>query len=92
MSNQSLIERIQLKLDALRRGEATHDDVVKALQREGKALEAMPYVLVRELDSLAHDFQLERWALEEGCRPNTEHFIIQAENLLKKVSALSSRQ
>lgn len=92
MSNQSLVERIQLRLDALRRREATHNDVVKALQREGTALEAIPYAIVRQIDSLAHDFQMAQWALDEECQADTEHLIIQTENLLKKIGALSSSQ
>lgn len=90
MSNQSLVDRIQLRLDALRRGEATHDDVVHALQREGTALEAMPYEIVRQINSLAYDFQIAQWAIDEECSPDTKHLIIQTENLLKKLGALSS--
>lgn len=91
MSNQNLIARIHRKLSEFRLQRASCADLAHILRHEGKALEALPYDLIQQIDSLASDFELAQWAIEEGCLPDTTSLIAQTEVLLDKINTASDR-
>lgn len=90
MSNQSLITRIRQKLTAFGKNEASCAELAYTLRHEGKALEALPFDLHRQVEGLAQDFEAAQWAIDEGCLPDIASLIARTEILLEKISALST--
>lgn len=70
MSNNSLIDRIESALAAVRTQEATAQFLADAIRSNGRALEGMPYALIKELEDLAMDLDIASWHDEDGFLPD----------------------
>jgi hypothetical protein len=66
MSNETLIARIEVGLERLRSREICAAEFAEIVRKNGRALEAVSYNLVREMESLAHAFDIEQWYQEDG--------------------------
>jgi hypothetical protein len=66
MSNQTLIARIEAGLETLRSREISASEFAEIVRKNGRSLDAMPYDLIKDMESLAHDFEIEQWYEEDG--------------------------
>lgn len=79
MSNQTLIARIEGGLESVRSGEISAAEFAEIVRNNGRALEAMPYNLIKEMQSLAHDFDIAQWYDEDGCVPEVESVLVRTQ-------------
>jgi hypothetical protein len=66
MSNQTLIARIEDGLERLRSRTISASEFAEIMRGNGRALEAMPYDLIAEMESIAHRFDIEQWYEDDG--------------------------
>jgi hypothetical protein len=66
MSNESLINRIQTILDLVQAEQASPRTLADSIRGNGRALEAMPYNFIKEIESLAMDLDIAQWHDEDG--------------------------
>jgi hypothetical protein len=66
MSNQTLIARIKDGLERFRSREISASKFAEIVRENGRSLEGVPYDLIKDMESLAHDFDIERWYEEDG--------------------------
>jgi hypothetical protein len=66
MSNQTLIARIESGLERLRSQEISASEFAEIMRKNGRSLEGLPYDLIKDMESLAHDFDIEQWYEEDG--------------------------
>ncbi len=67
MSNRALRDRIAYVLAAYRKGETTLVELRDTLIQNGRALEAMPYHLIKQIDDLEFDLTSAQFAEDEDC-------------------------
>ena len=70
MSNASLVARIESELSRVRTNKLTAKAFSDSLRGNGRALEAMPYQLVKEMESIAMALEIAAWADEDGFLPD----------------------
>ena len=70
MSNRTLHSRIAQALADYRAGTLGIPELRDAVVQNGRALEAMPYALIREIDAIEYDLTAAQFAEEEDCVPN----------------------
>jgi hypothetical protein len=80
MSNQTLIARIENGLESLRSLEISASAFAEIVRKNGRSLEAMPYDLIKDMESLARDFDIEQWYEEDGS-------VEELESLLRRTRA-----
>ena len=85
MSNESLIARIESTLSRVRSDKATAKTLSDSLRGSGRALEGMPYALVKEMESLAMDLEIAAWTDEDGFVPDLSSALMRLELWLSKV-------
>ena len=86
MSNQTLKARIE---EAVRRFEAGEIDLValkSSVLVNGRALEAMPYEMIKEIDSIEYKLTVSQFYEEEGCEVSPELALTALKTWLKDVS------
>lgn len=66
MSNATLVARIEAELQRFRINKVTAKALSDALLAHGRALEAMPYPLIKEMESIAMDLEIAAEADEDG--------------------------
>lgn len=69
MSNRTLIMRMESALEATRAGKSSAKALAATIRGNGKALEAMPYPLIREIEFLAMDLETAHWQDQNGFLP-----------------------
>ena len=79
MSNTTLIRRIELALAAVRSENDPPRLLAEAMRLNGRALERMPYQLVKELESLAMDLDIASWEDEDGFLPDVPSILMRVE-------------
>lgn len=85
MSNESLINHIQAKLDLVQAEQASARALADSLRGNGRALEAMPYQLIKEAESMAMDLDIAQWHDEDGFAPELAPILIRVREWLSKV-------
>lgn len=85
MSNSSLISRIEAVLSSVRAGESSGKSLADAIRGNGRALEGMPYPLVKEMESLALDLDIAAWDDEEGLLPEMGVVLNQVDDWLDRL-------
>jgi hypothetical protein len=85
MSNRTLHNHIAQALAAYRAGSIGIPALRDVLVQNGRALEAMPYALVKEIDDIEYDLTAAQFAEEEDCIPNIGAAIAKLESWLKTV-------
>ncbi|WP_447592342.1 hypothetical protein [Stenotrophomonas rhizophila] len=69
-ANQRLLTRIREARQALLQGHCSPAEMASTLLVNGRALDAMPYALIRTFESLSMDFEIASWCDEEGTEPD----------------------
>ena len=85
MSNRTLHTHIAQALAAYRAGSIGIPALRDAVVQNGRALEAMPYALVKEIDDIEYDLTAAQFAEEEDCIPNIRGAIAKLESWLNAV-------
>lgn len=85
MSNSSLIARIESVLEDVRLGRTSTKSAATSLRNNGRALEAMPYALVKELEDIALDLDIAAWADEDDCVPDLAAILTRTVSWLEQV-------
>jgi hypothetical protein len=80
MSNECLINRIEVALELVQTEQAPARALAESIRGNGRALEAMPYNLIKELDSMAMDLDIAQWHDEDGFEPRSLLFSFPFEN------------
>jgi len=82
MSNQTLIARIESGLNSMRAREIGAATFAKIVRNNGRALEAMPYDLIRKIEDLAQDLEIAEWYEKDGLVPDLESVLGRTQALL----------
>ncbi len=85
MSNNSLIDRIESALDSVRSRDCAPQLLAEAIRNNGRALERMPYPLIKEMESLAMDLDIALWQDEDGFLPDIASTLTQVQSWLGKL-------
>ena len=85
MSNSSLISQIEAVLSSVRAGRSSGKSLADAMRGNGRALEGMPYPIVREMESLALDLEVASWDDEESPLPGMKVVLDQVDDWLDKL-------
>lgn len=85
MSNESLINRIQVTLDQVQAQQASARTLADSIRGNGRALEAMPYDLIKEFENLAMDLDIAQWHDEDGFAPELAPTLIRVREWLSKL-------
>lgn len=85
MSNLSITSRIRQSLAEFQAGSIDAAQTATILRVSGQALEAMPYDLIKEFESIASVLQVAHWTEEEGCAPDLSSVLERVELWLEKV-------
>jgi hypothetical protein len=85
MSNRTLHNRIAQALAAYRSGSIGIPALRDAVVHNGRALEAMPFALVKEIDDIEYDLTAAQFAEEEDCIADTRGTIEKLERWLNAV-------
>lgn len=85
MSNRSLIARIETCLELVQARQGTAQMLADSIRGNGRALEAMPYALIKEMEGMAMDLDIAQWHDEDGFPPELGPVLTQVENWLVKL-------
>lgn len=85
LSNVSLVHRIEQSLLSLCRREILPSSAASSFLLNGRALEALPYHLIKEMEDIGMDLEIAAWHDEEEFSPNIRPVISRAEEWLAKV-------
>lgn len=85
MSNESLIARIQASLDSVQTQQASARTLADSIRGSGRALEAMPYILVKEIESIPTDLDIAQWHDEDGFAPELGPVLVRVRKWLSKL-------
>lgn len=79
MSNRTLIERIESGLADVRAEKISARTFAEIVRNNGRALEGMPYVLVKEFESLALDLEIAEGYDEDGYSPELAPLLVKTQ-------------
>ncbi|MGP4726343.1 hypothetical protein [Rhizobium sp. NFACC06-2] len=85
MSNASLVQKIEQSLLSLCRREILPSSAASSFLLNGRALEALPYHLVKEMEDIGMDLEIAAWHDKEEFSPHIGPVISRAEEWLAKV-------
>ena len=85
MSNNSLITRIESVLASVRARQSTAQCLARAIRNNGRALELMPYPLIRELEDLAMDLDIAAWLDGDGFLPDLDSILPRVDTWLRQI-------
>ena len=85
MSNESLISRIQASLDLVQAQQASARTLADSIRGNGRAVEAMSYDLIKEIEDMAMDLDIAQWHDEDGFAPELAPILIRVREWLSKV-------
>jgi hypothetical protein len=82
VSNQTLIARIESGLENVKADKISARTFADIVRNNGRPLEAMPYVLIQEMETLALNLEIAEWYDEDGFSPELEPLLAQTGNWL----------
>ena len=85
MSNRSIKDRIEKSLDDFKTGKINIKTLKDSIEVNGRALEMMPYSMIKEIDEIEYKLTLSQFADEEDCDANIEEVLKSIDLWLKKV-------
>lgn len=85
MSDVSLLNRIEEALSKYQRGEINRKALISAVVDNGRALEMMPYALIKEIEEIEYHLTIAQYADEDDFMPNEEEVIGHLKKWLTKV-------
>jgi len=86
MSNQTLIARIEASLALLQAHQGDARGLAESIRGNGKALEGMPYALIKEIESMAMDLDIAQWQDEDGFAPEIAPILDRVQSWLAKTA------
>ena len=90
MSNISLVRRIEQAITNYRNGETDRSELISAVEENVKALEMMPYHMIKEIEEIEYQLTVAQFVDEDEFLPNEEEALNCLEKWVSKVpSALS---
>jgi hypothetical protein len=85
MSNRSIKERIEKSVDDFKAEKINIKMLKDSIELNGRALEMMPYSMIKEIDEIEYKLTVSQFADEEDCYSNIEEVLKLIEAWLKKV-------
>ena len=85
MSNQTLIARIEASLGRLQVHQGDSRALAESIRGNGKALEGIPYHLIKEIEDLAMDLDIAQWHDEDGFSPEIGPILVRVHSWLEKL-------
>ncbi|MCU7853428.1 MAG: hypothetical protein KZQ80_14590 [Candidatus Thiodiazotropha sp. (ex Monitilora ramsayi)] len=85
MSNSRLLGRIENALDEYKSGKIDRKTLISSITENGKALEMMPYNLIKEIDEIEYQFTVSQFSDEEECLPSEAEVIARLSRWLSEV-------
>jgi len=85
MSNDSLIARIHASLELVEAHQSSARTLADSIRRNGKALEAMPYALIQEIEDMAMDLDISQWHDEDRFSPELGSILLRVRDWLSKL-------
>jgi hypothetical protein len=85
MSNLSLKNRISDSVSLFKEGKINLQELKSSIEENGRALEMMPYALIKEIDDIEYQLTISEFYDEEECYMPVEKVLLQIENWLQKV-------
>jgi hypothetical protein len=79
MSNRTLIARIESGLESVRTREISAATFAKIVRNNGRALEGMPYDLIKTIEDLAQDLEIAEWYEKDGFVPDIESVLLRTQ-------------
>ncbi|MYN08005.1 hypothetical protein [Pseudoduganella aquatica] len=81
----SLIARIEASLALLQEYQGHARELAESIRGNGRALEGMPYALIKEIDSIAMDLDIAQWYDEDGFAPEITPILGRVQSWLTKL-------
>jgi hypothetical protein len=85
MSNRSIKERIEKSIDDFKEDKINIKMLKESIELNGRALEMIPYSMIKEIDEIEYKLTVSQFADEEDWYPNIEDVLKLIEAWLKKV-------
>lgn len=85
MSNRTLVKRMEASLSSYLHKEISRNELISSVEENGRALEMMPYSLIREIDEIEHQLTVSQWAKEDEFLPEEERAIEQLRQWFQKI-------
>jgi len=85
MSNESIKERISKSIEDFTAKKIDLKELKESIELNGRALEMMPFSMIKDLEEIEYELMIADLAQEEDCRPNVEQLIKLLESWLKNV-------
>lgn len=85
MSNETLVARLEVALACVRDGNMAACELAQIVRANGAGLEAMPYPLILEMRGIVMDLDIAQWYDEDGCLPDLNKVLNQAEAWVAKL-------
>ena len=85
MSNRSLVERIGSAVQSFHSGDLGANRLAETLELHGRALEGMPYSLLKELDDLIHELEICTFADEDDTISDAASVVRKVEQWLHSI-------
>ena len=85
MSNNTLVRRMETALSRYLQKEISRKELISSVEENGRALEMMPYNLIKEIDEIEHQLTVSQWAEEDGFLPEEEQVLVQLRQWLQKI-------
>jgi len=85
MSNRSNKERIEKSVDDFKEEKISIKMLKDSIELNGRALEMMPYSMIKEIDEIQYRLTVSQFADEEDCYANIEEVLKSIDAWLKKV-------
>ncbi len=83
MSNESIKERISKSIDDFKANKIDLKELRGSIELNGRALEMMPFSMIKELEEIEYKLMIAQFAQEEDCGVNTEEVVKLLESWLK---------
>jgi len=85
MSNKSIKKYIEKSIEEFRSGKISVKSLKESIELNGRALEMLPYSMIKALDDFEYKLTLSQFADEEDSYPTTKQVLSQIEEWLTKV-------
>ena len=85
MSNNSLISRIEAGVASVRSGYSTAKSLAECVRINGRAMEGVPYPLIKEVESLAISLDIAASQDEDGFVADVESILVRVETWVRNL-------
>ena len=85
MSNSRLLSRIECAIDEYQKRKINRKALISSIRENGRALELMPYKLIKEIEEIEYQFTVAQFYDEEECLPSEADAIASLTKWLSEV-------